>query len=156
MRLPAYQELSKEQDAINDLPLDGSYLVTGPPGTGKTVMALYRTQMLTKAAAPVQLLVYSRLLSQYVESAVEALDLDGSVRTFHSWFWRFYRDLYGSGPPEIESWVYDWPVVLSRVSGDPPVRARMPFLIVDEGQDLPREFYMVGEYLSKNITVFAD
>jgi superfamily I DNA/RNA helicase len=156
MKLPSYQDLSKEQDAINDLPLEGSYVVTGPPGTGKTVMALYRTQMLTKAAAPVQLLVYSRLLSQYVENAVEELDLDGSVKTFHSWFWNFYRDLYVSSPPSLDRWVYDWSEILSRVSGEPPARAKLPFLIVDEGQDLPKEFYMVGEYLSKNVTVFAD
>jgi Cdc6-like AAA superfamily ATPase len=65
MKLPSYQDLSKEQDRINNLPLEGSYLVTGPPGTGKTVMALYRAQMLSKRNAKAQLLMYSRLLSQY-------------------------------------------------------------------------------------------
>jgi superfamily I DNA/RNA helicase len=156
MRLPTYQELSKEQDAINDLPLEGSYLVTGPPGTGKTVMALYRTHMLNEAAAPVQLLMFSRLLSQYVEGAVDELDLEGTVRTFHSWFCSFYKQIYRSMPPQVERYVYDWPEVLAKVSGAPPAKAKTPFLIVDEGQDLPRDFYMVAEYLSKNITVFAD
>src|SRR5687767_14045769 len=112
MKLPSYQQLSKEQDAINDLPLEGSYLVTGPPGTGKTVMALYRTQMLTKSAASVQLLMHSRLLSQYVQSAVDDLDLDRSVRTFHSWFYRFYREVYGQAPQQLEKWVYLWPEIL--------------------------------------------
>ena len=33
LKLPSYQQLSKEQDAIYNLPLTGSYLVMGPPGT---------------------------------------------------------------------------------------------------------------------------
>ena len=56
MKLPTYQDLSKEQDAINNLPLEGTYLVTGPPGTGKTVMALYRAQMISERGERVKLL----------------------------------------------------------------------------------------------------
>ena len=39
LKLPPYQELSKEQDTINNLPLTGTNLVVGPPGTGKTTLA---------------------------------------------------------------------------------------------------------------------
>jgi DNA helicase IV len=156
MRLPSYQELSKEQDRINNLPLDGSYLVTGPPGTGKTVMALYRSQMLTKRNAHVQLLMYSRLLSQYTETAIRELGIDGVVRTFHSWFTSFYRSTYRQAPPEIERFVYDWQEILTKVNQAPPPADSLPYLLIDEGQDLAELFYLVARHLAKHLTVFAD
>ena len=156
MRLPSYQELSKEQDKINNLPLDGSYLVTGPPGTGKTVMALYRAQMLTKKAKQVQLLVYSRLLSQYTETAITELGISGVVETFFSWFATFYRRHYRHNAPTTAPWVYDWPDILQSVNRDPPPAQSLPYLLIDEGQDLSELFYPVARYLSKYLTVFAD
>ena len=90
MRLPTYQELSKEQDAIYTLPLAGSYLISGPPGTGKTIVALYRTKMLHDKGQNARLLMHSRLLSQYTLSAISQLGISGSVDTFHSWFCGFY------------------------------------------------------------------
>lgn len=156
MRLPSYQDLSKEQDKINNLPLDGSYLVTGPPGTGKTVMALYRAQMLSNKSADVRLLMYSRLLSQYTGSAIKELGIDGAVNTFHSWFYGFYRRLYKVSPPSFERFVYDWVEVLSTVNDDPPPADSLPYLLIDEGQDLPELFYPVAQHLAKNLTVFAD
>jgi hypothetical protein len=80
MRLPSYEDLSKEQDRINNLPLDGSFLVTGPPGTGKTVMALYRASVLQSKKRHVSLLMHSRLLTKYTTSATEELLIDGSVQ----------------------------------------------------------------------------
>src|SRR5262245_30936537 len=108
MRLPSYQDLSKEQDRINDLPADGRHLVIGPPGTGKTVMALYRAAMLKKVKRRSMLLMYSRLLMQYTESAAEELLLDGQVSTFHRWFYDFYWANYGQRPPELERYEYDF------------------------------------------------
>jgi superfamily I DNA/RNA helicase len=156
MRLPSYQELSKEQDAVNNLPLEGSYLITGPPGTGKTVMALYRTEMLSDRGADVQLLMYSRLLSNYVRSAVDELDLDGASSTFHSWLYRFYRHRYRSNLPQIRPYQPDWTAVLTKINEDPPPAGSMPFLIVDEGQDLAADFFYIAQHIAKHLTVFAD
>lgn len=156
MRLPAYQELSKEQDKINNLPLDKSYLVTGPPGTGKTVMALYRAEMLTKRGVPTSLLMHSRLLSQYTGDAVRSLDIDGVVNTFHSWLHHFYKQRFGKSVPKIADYVYDWNAVLTQMGLKLPTQGSLEHLIIDEGQDLPKEFYIVVGHLSKCLTVFAD
>lgn len=141
MKLPAYQELSKEQDEINSLPLEASHLVTGPPGTGKTVMALYRTEMLTRQGAEARLLMYSRLLSNYVESAVDELDLAGKASTYHSWLYWFYKSQYRRDLPQDGPYMPAWTEILTKVQEAPPPAASMPFLIVDEGQDLPKEFF---------------
>ena len=156
MRLPSYQELSKEQDKINNLPLDQSYLVTGPPGTGKTVMALYRAAMLTKRRVPTSLLMHSRLLSQYAGNAVNSLKIDGVVDTFHAWLGRFYRTHFGTNLPSFDRYNYDWVEVLGQLGRRPPRAGSLEHLIIDEGQDLPKAFYPVARYLSRRVTVFAD
>lgn len=156
MKLPSYQDLSKEQDKINNLALDGSYLVTGPPGTGKTVMALYRSQMLTKKKKQAHLLMYSRLLSQYTSTAIEELGISGAVKTFHSWFSSFYRAKYKVNPPQTAPYVYEWVEILTRVNTDPPPKESLPYLIIDEGQDLSDRFYPVARHISRHLTVFAD
>ena len=99
MRLPSYQELSKEQDEINDLPLDGNWLVTGPPGTGKTVMALYRTEMLDEQDRKVLVLMWSRLLKMYVQEATEELNLDeNQVANFDAWFKGYWSSFWRRSP----------------------------------------------------------
>ena len=156
MRLPSYQDLSKEQDSINNLPLDGSYLVTGPPGTGKTVMALYRSAMLQAKKRTSSLLMFSKLLSQYTDAATSELLIDGNVQTYHSWIYWYFRRRHGIVPPSLKKYYYDWPELLRIVNASPPPDTECPDLIVDEGQDLPKEFYIVARLLSKNLTVFAD
>ena len=54
------------------------------------------------------------------------LDIDGVVRTFHSWFWQFYRELYRREPPQIEDFKYDWTEILIRVNRSPPHENGVP------------------------------
>ena len=41
MKLPPYNLLSREQSDVYELPLEGKFLIVGPPGSGKTVIALH-------------------------------------------------------------------------------------------------------------------
>ncbi|QRN94559.1 AAA family ATPase [Archangium violaceum] len=156
MRLPAYQELSREQDRVNNLPLDDSYLVVGPPGTGKTVMALYRANMLDKKRVNVSLLMLSRLLSQYTDDAAESLELEAAISTFHRWFYGFYYSSYGRKYPQVSKFKPDWAAILKQVAKKPPSAHSLPHLIVDEGQDFAPGFFPLARHIARTVTIFAD
>ena len=114
MRLPSYQELSEEQDEIYDLPLDGNWLVTGPPGTGKTVMALYRTKLLNEQDRQVLLLMYNVLLRQYIQQAAGQLELqENQIRNWHNWFKGYWYRNFRSAPPYIgrDVFNFNWDVI---------------------------------------------
>ena len=46
MRLPEYEKLSKSQVDIYRDKIEGNMLVSGPPGSGKTILALHRAAKL--------------------------------------------------------------------------------------------------------------
>jgi DNA helicase IV len=158
MRLPSFQELSKEQDGVYTMPLDGNHLVTGPPGTGKTVMALYRAQALAIDDRPCKILMHSKVLKQYTRLAAVEVDALGSVETFHSWLWHFWKGRYGDTPPKLDGdpWAFDWSSMMARFAASPPAPDALTDLLIDEGQDLHPRFYQMVRMMSRNVTVFAD
>lgn len=157
---PAYLDLSDEQESVLDsMPFDGNHLVTGPPGSGKTLVALHRAAMLWIAGRRVELLSYSNLLRQSTTTAADALKIDVPIRTYHSWLNTYFRGRFGEAPPAADGDTYaiDWPLLCSRVieSGvDSSHQGRD--LVVDEGQDLPEQFYLCCGFLGVNVTVCAD
>ncbi|MFD1534864.1 hypothetical protein [Pseudonocardia aurantiaca] len=58
--LPTFVDLSAEQDEICELPLDRNFLISGGPGTGKSIMAVYRAQAFAIDDRPPVLLMYNR------------------------------------------------------------------------------------------------
>ena len=156
MKLPSYQDLSREQNDINNLPLTKSVLITGPPGTGKTVIALYRAKMLTDRKKKCQLLMYSRVLSEYTKRASESLKIDGIVETYHRWLYGYHFTLFNKPPPQVEKWVYDFNEILANLNKKGFEAGKHPHLIIDEAQDLPKEFFMIVRHLSDELTIFAD
>jgi len=155
MKIPSYQQLSKEQDAIYHLPMTGSHLVIGAPGTGKTVLAIYRANLLRKGGVTSQFLVYSKPLTQYLTQATHDMGLENQTSTMHSWFWNWYKQTIHKDPPQVERFVFDWKQILMAL-GQKQTFEKYEHLIIDEGQDFPKDFYTVMRLIANNITVFAD
>ena len=85
MRLPRRSELSEQQeDFLMDAPFNKPVLCVGPPGTGKTVLALYRGAILSQKGEDVDFIMHSKLLNRYVESSVKELNMDINSKTWHS------------------------------------------------------------------------
>jgi DNA polymerase III delta prime subunit len=157
-RIPGVRELTDEQRAIFDLPTDGRFLITGPPGTGKTVLALLRAKRLVEQGRRPTILLYGKALSAMVAAEAEKLGIADRMRTYHSWVNWMHRQAVGFAAPTIEPYVYDWQAISRHASEIVASHDRLDLrdVIIDEGQDLPRDFYALLAGVSSSVTVFAD
>ncbi|MCS3902192.1 DNA helicase IV [Methylohalomonas lacus] len=153
-------------------PLDGAILVTGPPGSGKTVMAYYRCEVLAQRKQSINLLMYNRVLRKYVgESNNKHVDVD----TMETWLGNWWRKAFNKGVPRQSNQggsrysPIDWDRVLTHAlenSSNKGIMEKLKWghLVIDEGQDFPMELYrvMYSIGMAANpgnepcITVFAD
>ena len=142
--LPGVQDLTKEQEAARVLPKEGQHLIVGGPGTGKSVLALIRARRHQRDRDHYVFLVFNHLLSR----ASSQLFGDGLTgRTWIGWFLRTFKSSTGQPAPrkprdpnnfrEI-----DWSRVEDIVHALPnDADQKSPFLVIDEGQDMPPQFY---------------
>ncbi len=156
INLPSWEELSRdEQVPIVNLPTSGRYVISGGPGTGKTVLALYRASRWRKEnpEGKITFLVYNRTLHQYMQDAAEEMNLpDKSVNTWHSWFYSYYYEKTGESVPEVRPYRPDWNKVSAKLTPKP----ELDFLILDEIQDFPVELLRILNKTAKAMTVFGD
>jgi len=144
-KLPGIQDLSKEQENALHLDKEGQHLIIGGPGTGKSIVALIRARRHHRDGDNYQFLVYNHLLSR----ASGQLFGDGLVHdTWIRWFLETFKKITGQPVPRKQPdrrngfREIDWSLVDEIVHKLPANANReLPFLIIDEGQDMPREFY---------------
>lgn len=150
--LPDYSSLNPQQVDMINLPTSRNFMIKGSPGTGKTVVAIYRAaQMRNKK---VLMLVYNRPLMLYLKSAIDDMRLiNCTVNTYHSWLTDFYRRRFNRSVPRVDKYEHDWREILSDCQN---VTALYDHVIIDEAQDFPKELLLLLTKVAKNITCFID
>ena len=145
--LPGIQDLSKEQEAVRALPREGQHLIVGGPGTGKTVVALIRALCHQREQDDYVFLVFNHLLHR-ASAQLFGRELSGS--TWQAWFVHRFEAITGVAvprkPPRSNGFrPIDWDGVGKIVAGKPasgtPPVVGAPFLVIDEGQDMPPQLY---------------
>ena len=160
------EKLNKDQDAAMALPLEGQHLIIGGPGTGKSVVALLRARRLAAEKKTYRFLVYNHLLNssnQHLFGFAEPL----VSRTWVQWFRDVYKHIFKYATPTIlqenpkSSYKpIDWEAV--EKASDIQARDELPFneshfLLIDEGQDMPPQFYAtLADWGLENFYVVAD
>lgn len=142
-RLPDIQELSKDQERARLLPREGRHLIVGGPGTGKSIVALLRTRAhhRPKGAQEYVFLVYNKLL---LEASRELVGGAVNAHPWKTWFKGMYKRAVGQPCPVIDGQAFalDWVAILDAIAGAPEITTPLtPFVIIDEGQDMPPEYY---------------
>lgn len=156
MHLPTLDELIGEQRTVYDHPLNQSLFAVGPPGSGKTTLALQRASLLAETGHSVVLITYNRMLRRLAKLLNTSR---ATVKTMQSFVWHDYLGRTGEAPPRtpLDPYIYIWPAMLQKLDERSCSGQKLDHLIVDEGQDLPVEFYQYAiRHVVQTISVFAD
>ncbi|MGW7509379.1 AAA family ATPase [Streptomyces massasporeus] len=145
-----------QRDCLDALPLTGHHIVSGPPGSGKSLLAAHRAVHLALTGRPTVLLSRSNLLRQLLRDTLQGLTVPGApveAATVHGWVLRHF----GYGAPRTQDGWFDWTALTHQAATSLGAgEADVPHLVVDEGQDLSPGFYRLVRLAAASVTVFAD
>ena len=157
MRLPSESQLSREQREVIAAPTEGTMLVMGPPGSGKTVVAMLRERALKKGRRPVALVVFNKVLTRYT----------GKELTFQTWLNEWWTNATGASFPTVRShdtakgwstWSQDHAKAIELAFGGKKTALSQSgnwgHLILDEAQDFADEAHVLLFQVQQRI--FAD
>lgn len=97
--LPSIIQLDDKQlEVINDS-LNGTSMVYGPAGGGKTAVTLYRADVLRRQGKRCKIFVFTQVLLQFIRAATAELQLpEDIVEPFYTWAGHHYREKIGNPP----------------------------------------------------------
>lgn len=153
--LPKESELEKKQKDVLNLSIKDNFLIVGGPGTGKTVLAVYRAKKAINESQykPVLLLVYNNPLKEYISASLKQLKMTNiDVSTYHQWIFDIYKEYQLGTVPKVGN-DFNWDRVVPAISR---IGKKYFHIIVDEAQDFPVPLVDLLKRVSENRTFFID
>jgi len=152
------KQLDPRQRAfIDDLPLDISHLITGPPGSGKTNLLLLRASQLVNSGKPnVLIIVFTRTLREFFASGSHHYAFDNdNIQTLAKWSYDFLRE-NGVRPENNSNIIWQRKmrlVQLQEIATKNRLSGLYDAIILDEAQDyFPEE---IDLFIKLGKVVFA-
>ena len=145
---PKNTDLSDEQKIIYSEHLDKALLITGPPGTGKTVMAIMRALRMGKEMedvnAKVPILMHNKTLYEFT-STQASVNKNIKVQTLMSYLLQRTNLRMLSDGQNIS---FPWGQLYRMIDSKNPDEIKKlnlfpKFVILDEGQDFPKTLWKV-------------
>lgn len=153
-------QLDDDQRDVMSLPLEGNFLVLGPPGSGKTNLLLLRANYLVRAKRPnILLLVFNRNLQEFVAKGGGQYSFPTSkISTCKKWQESFLWE-HGVTPVKCDSFEQQRQSLIKQVeevvsSGN--LRNLYDVILLDEAQDYSPSEIKVFFHLAKNVFAVGD
>jgi len=163
-----FSSLTPEQQGAAMMPTDRHRVITGGPGSGKTLVLLHRFGYLFQRGGgrpdSGRLLVFTTTLKDFVRAALPDTGVpEEMVTTFDKWCADAYRAHVGTRLPYQQVGKRSQPdfaairrAVHEAVVKRGALRGTYDFVVVDEGQDLTLEAIEILAAVSKHVTVAMD
>jgi superfamily I DNA/RNA helicase len=153
-------ELDDDQKDVIALPLTGSHLITGPPGSGKTNLLLLRGNYMTLAGKPdIAIIVFSRTLQEFIVSGARGYAFPAEkIQTSRRWAQQllFQYGVFTSPPQGFEEQRLYFLELVTDLVDTRKLSHIYDGILLDEAQDyLPEEIEMFSR-LARVLFVVAD
>jgi len=155
MNLPSLDDFLRYEDQwkVYVHPSDRHLFVAGPPGSGKTSLAVERARKLVNEGQTVCLITKGRLL---VAFAGHLGDERVTNTTMHKLVSRDYFTRFGAYAPQSVKYVFDWGQIIREYAGR-EVAPALDHLVIDEAQNLPPQFFSwARRFGARVLDIYAD
>ena len=140
-RLPIETELTRKQRRAIDS--EEQILLTGVPGSGKTVVSIFRLSNAVQRNEHVILFTYNRMLKMAIRNSATTLGLKAeNINNIHKWFYE-----------TTGLWLTEYENNYEELSKK--INAKFDEILFDEGQDLPLSIYKAFKEKSQ-VSIGAD
>lgn len=158
------ERMDKAQVLVNEAAFDQNWIVYGPAGTGKTILALNRLQRLSKLRPDDDhiFLSKSKMLSRWVEQAAIGLGVNNKIHSFDQYVWNKVTSYIGQTPVPVDAsatwseilWSKTTPLIVEAFKKDPNLKKFS--VIVDEGQDIDAGFFEACKTMCIRVFILMD
>lgn len=154
------EQLDQDQTKIISLPSDGSHLIVGPPGSGKTNILLLRAAFLVRSGRPnIAVMTFGRLLREFLATGSAHYPFDAEqIQTFRTWGAALIR----ANGDEIDT-NGDFETVRHRIvngltdlKGHTGDEVKLDCILIDEAQDYTAEELELMRHFSNEIFAVGD